>query len=204
MFQRLTQSAVELVELLGVEGKILVNLLARSAGLAVLMLVAAMIAGVALLGIVAAAVIALAPQMGTASALTLVSVVVLLICTIAVAALWSMTLNIHKQAKLDSAERKLELQKQKAIERLNTPEPTRPASPFSALSGLNLGKIDPVLAVASVGAAAAVIGPVRLLRIVGGLAANFALISSLVSAGKSAMSGAVAAHSDQHAPTGLR
>ena len=199
MLQRITQSAADLAELLGIEGKIFLRLVSRSVGLAALLLVVAFVAGVAILGLTAAGVVALAPHLGVAGSLALMSAVVLLVCLLVGVALWAMLLSVHRQEKLDRAEQRLAAERAAAIARLRNPEPEpSPPSPFAALAGIDFSKIDPTLAIAAVGAAAAVVGPVRLLKFAGGLAGNVALISSLVSAGKSAFHGATgpAPHKD--------
>jgi len=189
MLERLKHNAVDFVELLGVEGKLVVRLLSRSATMVALMLVAALVGGVALMGLAGAAVVALAVQMGTAGALAVVCGGLLLLCTISVLALWTATENLHKQFKIESMERKLELQKQQAIERLKAAPPPQPAPVIPGAGLLDLGKVDPVLVVAAVGAAAALVGPKRLMRFGTGLLGKATLINSVITAGRTAMSG---------------
>lgn len=198
MLQRITQSAADVVDLLSIEGKILLRSLSRSAGLAALLLVTAFAAAIAALGLVAAAVVALAPAIGTAGALALMSGIVLVVCVLTGVTVWSLMMGIRKQEKLDEAERKLAAERAAAMEKLRNPEPEPPApSPLSFLSNLDLSKIDPTLAVAAVGAAAAVVGPMKLIKVAAGLAGNVALISSLISAGKAAAGGTAAAPAPQ-------
>jgi hypothetical protein len=191
MLQRITQSAADVVDLLSIEGKILLRSLSRSAGLVALLFVTSFAAAVAALGLVAAAVVALAPHIGTAGALALMSGVVLLACVLTGVTVWSLMMGIRKQEKLDEAERKLAAERTAAMDRLRNPEPEpKPPSPLSFLANIDFGKIDPGLTVAAVGAAAAVVGPVKLIKFAAGLAGNVALISSLISAGKAAAGGA--------------
>lgn len=192
MLKRITQTAADLADLLGIEGKIFLRLVSRSAGLAALLLVVAFVAAVAVLGLSAAAVVALSPQLGVAGSLALMSGVVLLACVLLGISIWSMLLSVHRQEKLDRTEQRLAAERSAAIAKLRNPEPEpSPPSPFAALAGIDFSKINPTLVVAAVGAAAAVVGPMRLLKIAGGLAGNLALVSSLVSAGKSALHGAM-------------
>jgi len=204
MLQRITQAAADLADLLGIEGKILLRLLSRSAGFVALLLVLCLVGAAALLGLIAAAVVALTPQMGVAGALALMSALLLIFCGLAGLTAWSLLLNVHKQEKLDRAEQRLAAERAAAIAKLRNPEPeASPPSPLSFLAGMDFSKIDPTLVIAGVGAAAAVVGPIRLLKLVGSLAGNVALINSIISAGKSAVQHTATngATPNGHAPT---
>ncbi|MBY0307203.1 MAG: hypothetical protein K2Q09_00530 [Phycisphaerales bacterium] len=194
MLQRITHRAADLVELLGVEGRLLTVMLSRSAGLVGVLVVVCLVGAVGLVGLAAAAVVALAASMGTAGAIALVSALVLIGAGLAGAAVWSMMLAMHRGQKLTEAEQRLKSQREHLVAELKAPEPPppAPANPFPSLPSINLGKIDPVLVLAGVGAATAVLGPRRMFKIVGSLAGNMAVLNSVVSAAKAAASGASA------------
>lgn len=194
MLQRISHRAADLVALLGVEGRLALATATRSAGLVGLLLVTCVVAAVALMGLAAAAVVALAQSIGAAGALAVMSAVVLICAGLAGVTIWSLMLAAHRGQRLTEAEQRLTAQRQHLVAELKAPEPAppAPANPFPSIPAINLGKIDPVLLLATVGAVTAVLGPVRVFKVVGGLAGNLALINSVVSAGKAAMGGAKA------------
>ncbi|MFT3686070.1 MAG: hypothetical protein QM783_14315 [Phycisphaerales bacterium] len=192
MLQKITHRAADLIELLGVEGKILLAGATRSASLVGVALIACVVACLALLGLAAAAVVALVPAMGTAGALALVAGILLVGAALAGVAIWSLLLANQRGRRLSEAEQMLKSQREHLMAELRTPEPPppAPANPFPSLPSVNLGAIDPVLLLASIGAVTAVVGPKRMFKAVGSLAGNMAVINSVIAAGKAAMAGA--------------
>ena len=143
------------------------------------------LATIGLLTVVAAAVVALAPRLGVAIALMLIGGVLLVIGAAAAALIWHRLStpaleSITPSSTDDSAHLAPDAQNLFAsqadphLARTQLPHPAPPSAVFE-----NLPKVDPLFVAASFAAAAALLGPSRLLRLFGTVTAGIGVAKSL-------------------------
>ena len=162
---------------------VLLSRLTRLAGSAGLFITLLLLASVGFLALAAAIVVALAERLGVAEALAIVGGCLLLIGSVAAAMIWGFL--SRPEPKLEAITISTPANNAPTHElQVHTANPQLPQSPSnpslpSPSPLANLPKVDPIFVVASLGAAAAIFGPARLLRLLGTVTAGVSVAKNL-------------------------